>query len=144
MLTRDKCKLYIKQHCDPGTDGIWKVKVNLTPVLTSFSVLSFVVAETSRLLEHSTPGKEGDAPDAGIAHAYRALFVPKMYVQKRVFIVPRVCFTSRQWDTDCFVFKSRGFAFALFHHVGEVCIRLQVHVPDRKRTFSTAGCACGC
>ena len=27
LLTRDKCKLYLKQHCDPSQDGIWRVKV---------------------------------------------------------------------------------------------------------------------
>ena len=27
LFTRDKCKLYLKQHCDSSGDGVWRVKV---------------------------------------------------------------------------------------------------------------------
>jgi len=29
VLTRDRCKLFLKKHCHCDTDGIWRVKVRV-------------------------------------------------------------------------------------------------------------------
>ncbi len=38
MLTRDKCKLYLKQHCDSSVDGIWRVKVLARKLLNQLKI----------------------------------------------------------------------------------------------------------
>lgn len=50
MFTRDKCKLYLKQHCDSSGDGIWRVKVIINRVDLSQVVYIYVCEVVFRRL----------------------------------------------------------------------------------------------